>query len=249
MTDRFTECLPLILKHEGGYVNHPKDPGGATNLGITQATYDAWCKRQGKPTRNVKHITEHDAAPIYKAQYWDKVQADDLPRGLDYAVFDFAVNSGPARAAKFLQGVVGVPQDGIIGAQTLAAAQGKVTSSTIRKLCDNRLAWLKRLKTWGTFGKGWTRRVEEVKGAALAMDGGQGYQAPVGSAQGRAEGQEKASATVSDMAKDPKVWGGAAGLLASIGGILEGSGPVQYAVASVIVLGAAVMAYKLVRKS
>lgn len=249
MTARFNECLPLVLKHEGGYVNHAKDPGGATNKGITQKTYDAWNKRQNKPARGVKQITDAEVAAIYKAQYWDKVQADDLPTGLDYAVFDFAVNSGPARAAKFLQRIVGVSQDGIIGAQTLAAAQGMVTASVIRKLCDDRLSWLKRLKHWGTFGKGWTRRVNEVKGAALAMDGGQGYQEPVAESQGRGEGDEKVTATVKDMMKDPKVIGGGASLLAALGGVIEGSDALQYAVSAVIVIGALVLAYKLVRKS
>ncbi len=249
MTDRFTKCLPLVLKHEGGYSNHSADPGGATNKGITHRTYDAWNKRQGKPTRNVKHITDDEVAAIYRAQYWDKVQADDLPAGLDYAVFDFAVNSGPARAAKFLQRIVGVSQDGIIGAETIAAAQAHVTASAIRNLCDDRLAWLKRLKHWGTFGKGWTRRVNEVKGAALAMDGGQGYQEPVGQAQGRGEGAEKVTATVKDMVRDPKIIGGGASLLAALGGVIEGSDALQYAVAAAIVIGALVLAYKLVRKS
>lgn len=249
MTDRFNECLPLVLKHEGGYVNHPKDPGGATNQGVTQQTYDAWNKRQGKTARSVRHITSEEVAEIYRAQYWDKVQADDLPAGLDYAVFDFAVNSGPARAAKFLQKIVGVTQDGIIGAQTIAATQGMVTSSVIRKLCDDRLAWLKRLKHWGTFGKGWTRRVNEVKGAALAMESGQGYQNPVAEAQGRGEGEEKATETVKDMMRDPKVIGGGASLLAALGGVIEGSDAIQYAIAAVIVLAALVLAYKLVRKS
>ena len=124
-----------------------------------------------------------------------------------------------------------------------------VTASVIRKLCDDRLAWLKRLKHWGTFGKGWTRRVNEVKGAALAMDGGQGYQEPVAEAQGRGEGDEKVSATIKDMVRDPKVIGGGASLLAALGGVIEGSDALQYAIAAVIVLGALVLAYKMVRRS
>ena len=245
---RFDECLPLVLKHEGGYVNHPKDPGGATNKGVTQRTYDAWQARNNKPKRSVKQIQDAEVAAIYRAQYWDKVQADDLPAGLDYAVFDFAVNSGPSRAAKFLQRIVGVHDDGIIGMQTLDAVSKFEVSSIIRKLCDNRLAWLKRLKTFSTFGRGWTRRVEEVKGAALSMNDGIGYQDPVAPAQGKDDGGEATTATIKDMAKDPKVWGGAGGLVAALGGVMEGDGPVQYAVAAVVVLGAAVLAYKLVRK-
>ena len=246
--DRFTQCLPLVLIHEGGYVNHPKDPGGATNKGITQKTYDAWQRRAGKPTRSVKHIGDSEVSAIYRAQYWDKVSADDLPAGLDYAVFDFAVNSGPGRAAKFLQKIVGVGADGIIGAQTLVAVDGHEADSLISHLCNNRLAWLKRLTTFKTFGKGWTRRVNEVKGAARAMSGGQGYQDPVASAPGTADGSETITATVTDMAKDPKVWGGAGGLVAALGGMANGTGPMQYALAAVIVLAAAVVAYKMVRR-
>lgn len=248
MTDRFEECLPLVLVHEGGYVNHPKDPGGATNKGVTQKTYDAWNDRAGKTRRSVKHITEDELRAIYRMQYWDKVSADELPVGLDYAVFDFAVNSGPSRGAKFLQRAVGVPDDGIIGAQTLAAVKKFETQGLIRSICDARLAWLKRLKHWPTFGKGWTRRVNEVKGAAQAMAGGQGYQDPVGEAQGRGNGAEKPTATIGDMAKDPKVWGSGFGLLGGLGGIMSGDGPVQYAIAVAIVIGVSVLAYHTVRK-
>ena len=248
MIDRFTQCLPLVLVHEGGYVNHPKDPGGATNKGITQKTYDAWQRRAGKPPRSVKHIDGEEVAAIYRAQYWDKVCAGDMPAGLDYAVFDFAVNSGPSRSAKFLQEIVGVSADGIIGAQTLAAVDDYEPASVISQLCDNRLAWLKRLTTFKTFGNGWTRRVNEVKGAALAMNGGQGYQDPVGSAQGSAEGAETISSTVKDIAKDPKAWGGAGALVTAVGGVAEGEGPMQYALAVVVVLAFAVLAYKRLRK-
>jgi lysozyme family protein len=246
---RFDECLPLVLKHEGGYVNNRHDPGGATNKGITQKTYDAWSRRQGKSPRSVQHITDAEVAVIYRRQYWDAVRADDLPVGLDYAVFDFAVNSGPRRAAQFLQRVVRVADDGIIGEQTLDAIGGFTVPGVISTLCDNRLAWLKRLKTWRHFGRGWQRRVNEVKGAALNMAQGMGYQEPVGQAEGRADGPEKVTASIEDMVRDPKVWAGAGGLFGSLGGLLTGNGPVQYALAAVIVLGAAVLAYKLVKRS
>lgn len=249
MTDRFSECLPLVLVHEGGYVNHPKDPGGATNKGITQKTYDAWQRREGKPPRSVKHIDDAEVSDIYRAQYWDKVSADDMPAGLDYSVFDYAVNSGPSRSAKFLQKIVGVSADGIIGAQTLAAIDDYEPASVISQLCDNRLAWLKRLTTFKTFGKGWTRRVNEVKGASLAMNGGQGYQDPVSSAQGSAEGAETIASTVVDMVKDPKVLTGAGGLLGGLQAIASGEGPLQYAVAAVLVIAAGVIAYKMIRRN
>lgn len=168
MRDTFASVLPLVLKHEGGYVNHPNDPGGETNKGITWRTYAAWRRSQGLPEQSVRHITDSEVRAIYKAQYWDAVRGDDLPAGLDYAVFDFAVNSGPARAAKFLQRQIGVPQDGVIGSHTLSAIPAD-TIGLVRSLCDARLAWLRTLRHWGTFGRGWTARVLDVKEVAAGM--------------------------------------------------------------------------------
>lgn len=164
MKDSFQPALKEVLKSEGGYVNHPLDPGGATNKGITQATYDAF---RGARKQSVKLITDAEVASIYKARYWDAVKGDQLPAGLDYAVFDFAVNSGPARSAHFLQTVLGVSPDGSIGPKTLQAVLSSDVPSVIRKLCQSRLAWLKLLKTWSTFGKGWERRVTSVQAIAL----------------------------------------------------------------------------------
>jgi lysozyme family protein len=167
MNANFEKALALVLEHEGGYVNHPKDPGGATMKGVTQAVYDAYRKLRGRGLLSVKHITDEELRAIYKFQYWDKVQGDFLPAGVDYAVFDFAVNSGVSRAAKYLQAVLGVAQDGQIGAKTIAA----ITSPayTINALCDRRVGFLRNLKTFLTFGKGWTRRVQGVRAHALEM--------------------------------------------------------------------------------
>lgn len=168
MNRNFARALSLVLKHEGGFVNHPDDPGGATNKGVTIATYRAYVNPKGT-VADLKKITDEQVAKVYKAQYWDAVKGDDLPSGLDYAVFDYAVNSGPARAAKHLQAVIGVTQDGKIGPQTVAKAASLPTASTINALCDKRMAFLKGLKTWPTFGKGWTRRVEDVRSEATKM--------------------------------------------------------------------------------
>lgn len=168
MNKNFQRALELVLKHEGGFVNHPKDPGGATNKGITLATFRRYVKRNGTVS-DLKSLTTEQAGKVYKAQYWDKVKGDQLPSGIDYSVFDFAVNSGSARAAKYLQAVLGVTQDGIIGPKTLSAANSANATFVIERLCDDRLAFLKRLKTWPTFGKGWGRRVEEVRSEAKAM--------------------------------------------------------------------------------
>lgn len=168
MERNFARALTLVLRHEGGYVNHPADPGSHTNKGVTIATYRAYVNPKGTVS-DLKKITDEQVAKVYKAQYWDAVKGDDLPSGLDYAVFDYAVNSGPARAAKHLQAVLGVAQDGKIGPQTVAKANSLYAPSTISALCDKRMAFLKGLPTWGTFGKGWSRRVEEVRAEALKM--------------------------------------------------------------------------------
>lgn len=164
----FPDALKLVLAHEGGYVNHPKDPGGATNFGVTQRTYNAWRKSQGQPTNDVRKIGPDEVAAIYKRQYWDAVRGDDLPPGLDYAEFDYAVNSGPSKAVKDLQRIVGSRADGIMGANTLAAVLRREPAGIVRELCDRRMAFLKSLKHWPTFKKGWTRRVNDVRAKALA---------------------------------------------------------------------------------
>ena len=164
----FRRSLTAVLIHEGGYVDHPKDPGGATNLGITQATLARW-RRKRVTKSDVKKLTQSEAAAIYRANYWDAVKGDDLPGGVDYCVFDYAVNSGPSRAAKGLQRAVGVRADGAIGPLTMKAVQDKEPSDIIVEMCNKRLAWLKRLKTWKHFGRGWGRRVAGVRKLALEM--------------------------------------------------------------------------------
>lgn len=158
----YKPSLSLVLAHEGGYVNHPKDPGGATNKGVTQGVYDSYRKVKGLMPQTVKLISSDEVAEIYQKQYWRQVKGDDLPTGLDYAVFDFGVNSGVSRAARYLQRLVGVPDDGVIGNQTLSAIYAKAREDEeklIATYCANRLAFLKSLGTFATFGKGWTRRV------------------------------------------------------------------------------------------
>lgn len=166
----FYTSLKTVLVHEGGFVNHPQDPGGATNKGITIATYRKWVDRDGT-IDDLKRITDDQVAKIYRSVYWNTVKGDDLPSGVDYAVFDFAVNSGPVRAAKYLQAVLGVAQDGKIGPVTLEAAKNADAATLIDALCDRRMAFLKSLKTFDTFGKGWTRRVDEVREKATTLAG------------------------------------------------------------------------------
>jgi lysozyme family protein len=160
--------LKLVLAHEGGYVDHPKDPGGATNKGITIATFRRYVKRDGTKD-DLRRISDADVARIYKRHYWDAVRGDDLPDGLDYATFDFAVNSGTGRAPKYLQRVLGVAQDGVIGPATLKAAHAANVPFAIDQLCDDRMAFLRSLKTFSTFGRGWTSRVSGVRIEAQRM--------------------------------------------------------------------------------
>jgi lysozyme family protein len=174
----FPRSLELVLKHEGGFSNHPKDPGHATNMGITRATLASW-RQRSVSVDDVKRLTKAEAAQIYRARYWDAVKGDSLPSGLDYAMFDYGVNSGPGRAIKHLQDVLLVRADGIIGPETLGAIQGANTVITVSWLLDKRLAWLKRLKTWPTFGKGWTSRITEVRHWATRMAAGGVQPVPV----------------------------------------------------------------------
>jgi lysozyme family protein len=158
MKANFAESLELVLEHEGGYVDHPKDPGGATNKGVTQRIYNNFRRSRGRSAQSVMFLEAGEVEAIYKLQYWDAVRGDLLPSGLDYAMFDFAVNSGVSRAVKYLQGIVGVKKDGVIGAMTLGAIHDVV--KTINTLCDWRMSFLRRLPTFLYFGKGWAARVE-----------------------------------------------------------------------------------------
>lgn len=168
MKENFQSALKQILIYEGGYVNNPNDPGGATNKGVTQAVYNAWRKARKQAPQSVKLISDTEVAAIYKRDYWDAIQGDNLASGLDLATFDLAVNSGVGRASKMLQQAAGVDQDGIIGPKTIAAAN-KNPTATIANLCNARLAFLKSLKTWRFFGKGWNSRVSSLKTAAIVM--------------------------------------------------------------------------------
>ncbi len=165
----FAPALVAVLKHEGGYSNHPKDPGGATNRGITLDTFRRYVK-PGASVSDLKRITDAEVAEVYRRFYWESaVNADDLPDGLDFCAFDFAVNSGPDRAGRYIQRIVGVKQDGKIGPITLAAVRAMPVEDIINRLCDDRLAFLRQLTTWGTFGKGWTNRIRETRRASLEM--------------------------------------------------------------------------------
>ena len=168
MINNWESSLEKILHHEGGYVNHPKDPGGETNLGVTKRVYE-----EHGGTKDMKDLTVEDVAPIYKKGYWDKMKGDDLPGGLDLCVFDFGVNAGPGRSAKYLQTMIGTVADGGIGPNTLKAVEAYVSEHGIDKSIENfqeaRQGYYEKLSTFDTFGKGWTRRVTETTELAKTM--------------------------------------------------------------------------------
>ena len=168
MQDNFEECLALVLKHEGGYVNNPRDPGGMTNLGVTKKVWEEWVGHSVDEAA-MRALGPADVAPLYKKNYWDKIRGNDLPLGVDYACFDLAVNSGTGRAARILQACCGVNQDGAIGPATLTAVEKQSPMDLAQQICENRLEFLQALPTWTTFGRGWGRRVDEVKKVAMDM--------------------------------------------------------------------------------
>jgi lysozyme family protein len=171
----YDAALARVLTYEGGYSNHPDDPGGVTLEGVTQAVYDAFRDKKGLPRKAHFASMRTDGAwiaernEIYRARYWNVLRCDDLPVGVDLAVFDYGVNSGVSRAAKVLQRVLDVADDGAIGPITLAATTRSAVPVLIIAICDERLRFLRSLRTWRVFGKGWGRRVDDVKRAALAL--------------------------------------------------------------------------------
>jgi lysozyme family protein len=164
---RFDRALAFVFAREGGFSDHPEDPGGATRFGITRATLE---RERGRPVTaaEVAALSREEAARIYRRAYWDAVRAGDLPDGLDLAVFDCAVNSGPGTAVRLLQRVLAVPADGVVGPVTLAAARRAGPAAALRHFTRARLAYLAGLPTWRVFGRGWRRRVLAAEQAGLA---------------------------------------------------------------------------------
>lgn len=240
---------------EGGYINHPKDPGGATDRGITQRTFDAWNRKQGQPKRSVRGISKSEADDILAVEYLDAVRAGELPSGVDYAVADYSINSGPSQAVRDLQRVLGVKADGQIGPQTMAALSTKDAAEIVIGLCRRRLAFMKRLKHWPSFKNGWTTRVMGKHDGAQASDigvidrgvrlarGAKNIPAPVPSDDG---GSVKASAsetTITASIKDALSDKGAIGTVGvvttGVGALSRVEGPIAWALAVVVVMLAA----------
>lgn len=169
----YDEALRRLLQHEGGYTHHPSDPGGPTNFGITIYDYRKYIK-PGATASDVKAMTLAEAKAIYRSKYWDAQRCDDLPAGVDDAVFDYGVNSGIGRSSKVLRRCLGLPdKTGSVDDAVIAAARRADAGWLISAICDERLRFLKNLRTWPVFGKGWGRRVAEVKAFALQQAGRQ----------------------------------------------------------------------------
>lgn len=257
MKENFEKCAELVLASEGGYVDDSRDSGGATKYGVTLATLQA--VRGGSVTKqDVANLTMDEASAIYRKLYWDKVDGDDLPAGVDYAVFDYAINSGPARAVKALQKTVGTDIDGSIGPKTMAALDSAMKEfgeeTVIGSYCDSRLSFLKSLKTWKTFGKGWGRRVGEVEHNAgqMALDDPQ-YVAPTSGGSAKARDKDTA------VSRTPGGIGAGAVGIGTIGAVVsdlakqiqpltDASSIAQYLFMALSVIGAGVTAYVMWKK-
>jgi lysozyme family protein len=168
-------CLAFTLPYEGGFVDDPRDPGGATCQGITFRTFTSWRIRQGDPAPTVddlRNITSDEVEAIYEAMYFNVLNGAALPVGVGETVFDWGVNSGTGTAAKALQRRCGVTADGSIGPETLKAVAAQNPSGLVAALCNDRMLFLQSLSTWPTFGKGWTARVDALRQYAASRVAG-----------------------------------------------------------------------------
>ena len=242
------QVIAWIGLSEGGFVDDPRDPGGRTNRGITQATYDAWLRGQGRGARDVLHITKAEADTIMATQYLDPVRFNDLPSGLDYSVGDFAANSGPARAVKELQKLVGAAPDGIMGAKTIAAVDGADLAGLIAAYNDRRLDFLKSLKIWKTYGRGWGARVAGVKARSLALAKGKAVEAPKKAPESAkaTDAQIRETSLLGKVLEDPLALIPAAGTI--ITPLVNSSGPLAWAVAALVLIAGAYVAMRALRR-
>ena len=258
MQATFDAIEPQLIGHEGGFANRPKkeDPGGATKFGITIGTLAAW-RGETVTIDDVRDLTRDEARRIYKQHYWDAMHADRLPAGLDYAVFDFGVNSGPGRAVKYLQKLLGIDADGIIGAQTLCALHGADVTDLIERYCAARLAFMKRLKNWRYNKNGWQRRVGEVQALALdlhregtAITRKAAPPVPLPKPAPKPAGGKAVASETSAVAAWMTPDGAAQGvaLVSGVATAVSGSGPLQWAFAVCLVMAVAMAGYLLVKR-
>ena len=164
----FKECLDIVLKSEGGFVNHPSDPGGMTNLGVTKKVWEDFV---GHPVSeaDMRALTPEKVAPMYEQKYWRPCYGEVLPRGLNFLVFSMGINSGTGRSVKLLQQSLGCVADGAIGPKTRELISSSDVSKLIAKFSEARREYYRSLKTFPVFGKGWITRVDREESEALQM--------------------------------------------------------------------------------
>lgn len=209
----YDDSLRRLLMHEGGYTNHPSDPGGPTNFGITIFDYRMYVNPDATAA-DVKAMTVEEAKRIYRAKYWDAQRCDELPAGVDYAVFDYGVNSGIGRSGKVLRRALKLPDNtSVVNDAVIAAAGASDAQALVIAICNERLRFLQSLKTWGVFGAGWGRRVAEVKRTALALaEGATGSTITMPTAPSSAEHADKGVVPVAKGAQQ-----GSSGAIAAAG--------------------------------
>ena len=166
MQGNFQDCLDLVLKSEGGWVNHPSDPGGETNLGVTKRVWEEYV---GHPVESLKKLTKEDVAPLYEQKYWRPCYGEVLPRGLDFVVFSMGINAGTGRSIKLLQQSIGCVPDGVIGPKTRGLISDSNSATLIAKFSEARREYYRSLKNFPIFGKGWLNRVDHEETEALNM--------------------------------------------------------------------------------
>jgi len=168
MISNWDKSFSELIKSEGGFVNNPKDPGGATNWGVTKAVWEAWVKHP-VTVDDMKKLTQEEVKPLYYEKYLKPVKGDELPIGVDFLVFSFGVNAGVGRAVKTLQTSLGTVADGAIGQNTMKKIQEADSKTLIENFSNAKISFYKSLSTFPTFGKGWLNRVEREKQEALTM--------------------------------------------------------------------------------
>ncbi len=230
MRANFDKCMPVVLRYEGGFSNHPRDPGGVTLEGIIQRVYDGYRDRMGKPRRALTQFMRGTAEwmaernAIYRSQYWNAIRGDELPAGVDLAVFDGAVNSGPFQSIKWLQRALGnVEVDGQLGEATLAAlAAHPDHDRLIADMESRRLGMLKTLTTWRDFGRGWSARVSNVKAISQAWATGSVGPEPISAHMSGGDAKAYASDVAQPMLDAHQAGTGAVGG-ASLSGVIASS--------------------------
>jgi lysozyme family protein len=240
----FAACLKETLVHEGGWSDHPSDPGGATMKGVTIGRYREHYPNATKT--DLRNISNADLQRIYRDDYWNKVSGDKLPYGVDMSTFDYGVNSGPSRGVRALQAAVGVKVDGVPGGDTIKAANSAYGKDVIKRICASRRSFVQGLRTFAVFGKGWSRRIASVEARSVAM-----FLASGGELSKQAKADLNAeSAKAGKTAKDQKTAGGGiAGGGAAGNGALVASGDVNWIVIAGLIVLAVVVAGALILKA